>query len=298
MKRIFSFILFYLALIPLSLLPFWLIYRFSDLLYFLLYKIFGYRKKIVRKNLNNSFPQKNEKEIIEIESNFYRHFCDIIVESIKLFSITEKQLAARCKYDDKTLVNDLFKKNRSIIFCGGHYNNWEMWGTIIQKYIPYHAIGIYAPLNNDFFNQKFIESRSKFGLELLSMKKVKEGFENNTKKLTATIFATDQSPTHSKKVHLTMFLNQKTAVFTGTEYYAKAYNYPVVFGYITKIKRGYYEFKTELICENPETTKNGEITELHTRILEKQINENPQYWLWTHNRWKRKIINNETLYSA
>ena len=277
-------------------MPFGVLYMFSDFLYLLLYKILGYRKKIVRKNLKNSFPQKNEKEISEIENSFYRHFCDLIVESIKLFSITEKQLAARCKFDDKTLVNDLFNKNKSIIFCGGHFNNWEMLGTIIQKHIPFHTIGIYAPLNNAFFNQKFIESRSKYGLELLSMKKVKEGFENNTNKITATIFATDQSPTHSKKVHWTNFLNQKTAIFTGTEYYAKTYNYPVIFGYIIKIKRGYYEFKTELISKNPETTKKGEITELHTRILEKQINENPQYWLWTHNRWKRKINDKDKLF--
>lgn len=269
-------------------LPYSVLYLFSDLLYFLLYKIFNYRQKVVRKNLKNSFPLYSKTQIAEIEKKFYSHFCDIIVESIKLFTISEKQLSARILFADRELINDLYKKNKSIIFCGGHYNNWEMLGAIIQKYIPHTAIGIYAPLENSFFNKKFIKSRTKFGLKLLSMKKVKEGFEENKTLLTATFFATDQSPTYSKNVYWTQFLNQETAVYTGTEYFAKTYNFPVVFGYITKTKRGFYDFKAELICENPKSTKVGEITELHTRILEKQILNEPQYWLWTHKRWKRK----------
>ncbi|MCC6720806.1 MAG: lysophospholipid acyltransferase family protein [Bacteroidia bacterium] len=294
--NILNFLLYYLLIIPLSILPFKVLYLLSDFIYFLLYKVFGYRKKVVRKNLQNSFPHKTQKELIKIESEFYHHFCDIIIESIKLFTISEKQLMARVKYENRELINSFFDKKQSVIFCGGHYNNWEMLGAIIQKYIPHTAIGIYAPLNNKYFNSKFIESRTKFGLKLLAMKKVKEGFEINKNKISATFFASDQSPTYSKNIHWTIFLQQKTAVFTGAEHYAKSYNYPVIYGYINKINRGYYEFKTEIICVNPAELKKGEITEIHTRLLEKQINENPSYWLWTHNRWKRKMTESEKLW--
>lgn len=294
--KVFSFLIYYFFLIPLSLLPYRALYLLSDFIYFVLYVIFKYRRTIVRKNITNSFPEYSESRITEIEKKFYSHFCDIIVESIKLFTISEKQLSKRLIYKNREEIEEFYRKNKSVVLCGGHYNNWEMFGTIIQQYIQHKVIGIYAPLNNSFFNSKFIESRSKFGLSLLSMKKVKEGFEENKKLITATVFATDQSPTYSKNVHWTMFLNQPTAVFTGAEFYAKAYNYPVIFGYITKVKRGYYELSSELICENPNSTKDGEITELHTRMLEKQILENPQFWLWTHNRWKRKITEKDILY--
>ncbi len=291
-----SRLLYYLVIKPLSLLPFWLLYRLSDGLYIILYRCLQYRKGVVRTNLENSFPHKTSKEIGQIEKAFYRHFCDLIVESIRLFSISESELKRRNKVLNPEALNQLYDEGRSVILVGGHFNNWETGAAILSSYVKHHIVGIYAPLSNPFFNAKILKSRERFGMEMLSKKSVKEGFESNKSILTATIFATDQSPTHSKNVHWTTFLNQPSAVLIGAERFAKYYDYPLVFVYIKKVKRGYYELEGKLLDKNPNKTKEGELTELHTRWLENQIIETPQFWLWTHKRWKRKMKAGESVY--
>lgn len=291
-----SRLLFYGILKPLSFLPFTALYVLSDVLYLILYKLAGYRQKIVRGNLVRSFPDQSEKEIKTTERLFYRHFCDLIVESIKLFSISENELNKRAKIINPEVLNTLYDEGRSVILAGGHYNNWEMGGTILGTQVKHHLVGIYAPMSNAFFNDKFLQSRGRFGLEMLSKKKVKEGFEANKNKLTATLFATDQSPTHSKTVHWTTFLNQPTAVLVGTERFAIEYNFPVVYVFVRKQKRGYYEMEARVIEAHPGETKEGEITEKHTRILEAEILAHPQYWLWTHKRWKRVFKDGDRMY--
>lgn len=291
-----SRLLYYLVIKPLSLLPFWLLYRLSDGLYIILYRCLQYRKGVVRTNLENSFPHKTSKEIGQIEKAFYRHFCDLIVESIRLFSISESELKRRNKVLNPEALNQLYDEGRSVILVGGHFNNWETGAAILSSYVKHHIVGIYAPLSNPFFNAKILKSRERFGMEMLSKKSVKEGFESNKSILTATIFATDQSPTHSKNVHWTTFLNQPSAVLIGAERFAKDYDYPLVFVYIKKVKRGYYELEGKLLDKNPNKTKEGELTEFHTRWLENQIIETPQFWLWTHKRWKRKMKAGESVY--
>ncbi|MFM9944987.1 MAG: lysophospholipid acyltransferase family protein, partial [Bacteroidia bacterium] len=247
-------------------------------------------------NLENSFPDKSKQEILKIEREFYSHFFDLIVESIRLFSIGEKELTERNKMLNPEVMNALFDEGKSVILTGGHFNNWETGAAILGAQLKHLVIGIYAPLSNPFFNSKILKSRERFGMEMLSKKIVKAGFEKNKDQLTATIFATDQSPTHSKSVHWTTFLNQPTAVLLGSEIYAKEYNYPVVFIYVTKVKRGYYEIEAKVLEKNPAETKDGELTEKHTRWLEAQIRETPQYWLWTHKRWKRKLKEGDEFY--
>ena len=291
-----SRLLYYLVIKPLSILPFWFLYGLSDVLYFLLYRCLSYRKAVVRTNLENSFPHKTSKEIGQIEKAFYKHFCDLIVESIRLFSISESELKRRNKVLNPEALNQLYDEGRSVILVGGHFNNWETGAAILSSYVKHHIVGIYAPLSNPFFNAKILKSRERFGMEMLSKKSVKEGFESNKSILTATIFATDQSPTHSKNVHWTTFLNQPSAVLIGAERFAKDYDYPLVFVYIKKVKRGYYELEGKLLDKNPNKTKEGELTEFHTRWLENQIIETPQFWLWTHKRWKRKMKAGESVY--
>ncbi len=291
-----SRLLYYLVIKPLSILPFWFLYGLSDVLYFVLYRCLNYRKLVVRTNLENSFPHKTTQEIGQIEKAFYSHFCDLIVESIRLFSISEKELKSRNILLNPELLDSLYSQNKSIILLGGHFNNWESGAAILSSLVKHHIIGIYAPLSNLFFNRKILKSRERFGMEMLSKKSVKEGFENHKHNLTATIFATDQSPTHSKYVHWTSFLNQSTAVLKGAERFAKDYDYPLVFVYIKKVKRGYYEIECQLLDDQPCKTKEGYLTETHTRWLENQIVETPQFWLWTHKRWKRKMKEGETFY--
>lgn len=293
-----SKILYYLFLKPISFIPLRGLYIISDFMYMVLYVLLKYRQKVVRTNLLNSLPEKDIKDILKIEKAFYRHFCDLIVESVRMFSISEKELKERSKMVNPEVMDGLYDKNKSIILTGGHYNNWEIGAAILSRQVKHHIIGIYAPLSNAFFNDKILKSRSRFGMEMLSKKRVKEGFEQHKGELTATIFATDQSPTYSKMVHWTTFLNQPTAVALGAELFAAEYKLPVVFVYVTKQKRGYYQMEARLLCEDASKMKAGEITELHTRWLEDQIRQTPQFWLWTHKRWKRRIKEEESLYKA
>ena len=293
-----SRLLYYVILKPLSWLPLKFLYVLSDFFYLVLYKGFKYRQKVVRNNLVNSFPGKSIEEIIKIEQKFYSHFCDLIVESIRLFSISEKELGQRCKILNPEILDQFYDRGKSLIIVAGHYNNWEMTAAIMGTQVKHQMIGIYTPMSNKFFDRKFLKSRERFGLKMVANKLVKEGFEDNKERLTATLFATDQSPTHSKRVHWTSFLNQFTAVFLGAERFAREYDFPVLYGHVNKIRRGYYETEVIVLENDPIQTPEGEITEMHTSRLEKQIKGTPQYWLWTHKRWKRKMKESDKLYQV
>jgi KDO2-lipid IV(A) lauroyltransferase len=282
-----SAILYYLIIKPLSLLPFRVLYWLSDFLYLILYKVFGYRTSVVNANLTNSFPEKSPEEIKEIQDKFYHHLCDLIVESVKLFSISEKEILKRIKFVNPEVTNAYFDKGQNLMIVGGHSGNWEY--TIAGNLVVSHQIvALYSPLSNKFFEKKMKESRSRFGTSLLSTKDAKAFFKAGPETLSMMIFGSDQSPSSSTKAYWTRFLNQDTAVSYGLEKYAKQYKYPVFYAGIRKIKRGCYEFSFELIEENPASTTYGEITEKHVRILENQILAQPEYWLWTHKRWKRE----------
>lgn len=285
---IVNLLLYYLIILPVALLPFPVLYCFSDFLYIVFYKIFGYRKKVVFSNLRNSFPGKSEAEIKVIAGLFYHHLCDVIVESFKSFTISSKEINERMILENPELLNSYFENKQSIILFGGHYNNWEWIATAIDGQIKHKSIAIYKQLANKFFDRKMRSSRQRFGLLMISTKKVKETFELMKDELTATIFGGDQSPGKVDNSYWMQFLNQDTAVLYGTEKYAKEYNYPVLFGTIKKVKRGYYTFRFAVIENNPATSPFGKITEKGTQMLEEEIIKAPQYWLWTHRRWKHK----------
>lgn len=278
---------FYVLIMPISRLPFSVLYVLSDFFYLLFYKCFRYRVKVVNRNLRNSFPDKSPKEITQLRRQYYHHFTDLIVESLKIFSITEEEAMKRFKVNNAEILDQYVEKGRSVLLVGGHYNNWEMLAAGIPGYIQHEAVAIYHRLGNKFLDSKFLSSRSKFGLKMISRQEVKEYFANDDK-LTCTIFGADQSPSIAKKVYWMDFLNQDTPVMFGVEKFAKEKNSPVIFGGITKVKRGHYEFDMEVLFDDPSQCEYGEITKGHTLRLEKQILEAPQYWLWTHKRWKRK----------
>lgn len=285
---IFTYLLYYLVILPVSVLPFPILYFISDVLYVFIYKIFGYRKKVVITNLRNSFPDKTEAEINEIARLFYHHFCDVVVESLKSFTISEKQIMKRMVLENPELLNSYYDQGRSIILAGGHYNNWEWIAIAIDQQIKHKSIAIYKTLANKFFDQKMRNTRGRFGLMMISTKKVKAIFDTNKDQLTATIFGNDQSPGRSENNYWMNFLNQDTAVLFGTEKYAREYNLPVLFGTIKKVKRGYYRFNFTVVENDPVHAPYGSITEKTTLLLEKEIINLPQYWLWTHRRWKHK----------
>ena len=271
---------------PISLLPFRVLYILSDGLFLLFYYIVGYRKKVVMKNIKNSFPEKTTLEQNEICRGFYKHFCDLIVESLKIFTVSNKEVNKRMVFKNPEFIQRYFENKQSIIMAGGHLNNWELFAVAIDEAIGHQAIGIYQPLTNQFFDKKMRDTRSKYGLRMISTKSVKKVLDEEKDKITAMIFASDQSPSNPNNCYWTKFLNQDTGVLFGVEKYAKEYNYPVVYGRINKEKRGYYSYEFFEVCDNPSKTSYGEITEKFTSMLEKDIIESPAFWLWSHKRWK------------
>ena len=252
-----------------------------------MYRVISYRKVVVLTNLKNAFPNKSKQELNKIMSDFYRHLCDVILESLKGFTISEKQLRKRLIIKNPEFSNYFADKGKSIIFVGGHYNNWEICAQAFAMYSNHECIGIYKPLSNQFINDKIYNSRTKYGMDLVSMKQTKKSFEKCSKPK-AIVFGSDQNPSNPKRAHWVQFLNQDTAVLFGVEKYSKEYDWPVVFVSISKAKRGYYEVEYSLITDKPTEQPHGKITEDFTKRLEQDIINQPQYWLWSHKRWKHK----------
>ena len=185
-------------------------------------------------------------------------------------------------------IEEYYRNGRSIIMAGGHFNNWELFAVAIDSAIPHNTIAIYQPLTNKFFDEKMRSTRGKYGLRMISTKIVKRVFDEERANISAFIFGSDQSPSNPNNCYWMKFLNQDTGVLFGVEKYAKEYNYPVVYGRINKVRRGYYTFEFSKVTDTPAECQHGEITETFTKMLEKDIVQFPQYWLWSHRRWKHK----------
>jgi KDO2-lipid IV(A) lauroyltransferase len=249
--------------------------------------VVGYRKDVVTGNLKRSFPEKSEEEIKVIRSRFYLHLCDLMMESIKSFSISRKEALRRVKNLNPELLDEYYDKGQDIILVSGHYGNWELYATAGAAQMKHKLVGIYKRLSNEFFDNKVQRSRGRFGCELVSSKEVNDAFTAYLEPI-AVAFLMDQAPVSSTRAWWMDFLNQDTAVLFGTERYAKKYNTPVIYGSIRKVRRGYYETHFELVTDQPQSHEKGEITEKMTRLLERDIRQQPEYWLWTHKRWKRR----------
>jgi len=284
-----SRIAFYVFVMPLSYLPLAVLYLFSNFLSFIFIYIFPYRKKVIEQNIRNSFPQYTDNEVNTLIKKFYRHFTDTLVEGIKNLSISEKQLRKRLIVKNPELMEQLYSQKRNVILVSGHYNNWE-WLISAQNFLFKHqAFGIGMPLSNKFWNDKVTQRRERFGMKVVSSSNYKVKFQTFKKKPYAVLTLGDQSPAHSTKSYWMNFLNQQTAVLFGTEFMANEFDFAVVFFIVRKIRRGYYKLELKLLTEEPKSLKWGEITEIHTTLLEHEIIQNPAYWLWSHKRWKREI---------
>ena len=285
-----SAILYYLTLpfiYLLSVLPFPLLYGLSNIVYYLLYYVLGYRKKVVLQNLRNSFPEKSEKEIQIISHRFYRYFCDLFLETFKTLSISRKTMLKHCRLEESAqqLFDQLAAEHQSIMVVMGHLGNWEWAGNTFSICCQHQLYVIYHPLSNKYFNELIIKMRTRFGTKLIPMKDTLREMLNNRKVLSATAFIADQSP-QPDRAYWMNFLNQDTPVFLGIEKIALKIRYPVVYVSIKRVKRGYYQLRAERIELPSVEARPGEITELHTRKLEADIRNQPETWLWTHRRWK------------
>ena len=285
-----GYYLFRLLVFLFSLVPFWVLYLYSDILYFFFYHMFGYRKNVVFTNLRNSFPEKSEAEINKIAKGFYKNLSDITFESIKGFSMSKKTLKKRYPVINLELLDDYFQKGQSVIGLAAHYANWE-WGVISFGFqFTHKSIGLYKPMSNKYIDNYVKKARAAWGMNLVSIKDTHKTFEKKHEKPAMFFMVSDQSPSNIKKAKWVQFLNQDTACLHGAEAYAKKYNLPLVFGDIQRIKRGYYQMEMSVFEDHPTETKEGEITEHYMRKLEEIINKKPENWLWSHKRWKHKKI--------
>ncbi len=286
-------ILIYYITIPfiylLSLLPFPVLYLFSDFLYVILYRVLGYRKKVVLSNLRNSFPNKTEKEIQLICKQYYHYLCDLFLETFKTLTISKTNMLKHCYFNPASLdiLNKLASENKNIILVLGHLGNWEWAGNTFSLLCKHQLYVIYHPISNVHFDKLMYKMRTRFGTKLIQMKQAYKDMLQNKHTLNTTAFIADQTPS-AQNAYWTQFLNQETPVFKGTEVIAKKLNYTVVYAFVKKVKRGYYEIFVDVLCANPNETKEGEISEMHTRKLEEDIIKQPQNWLWSHKRWKHK----------
>ncbi|MFM7217066.1 MAG: lysophospholipid acyltransferase family protein [Bacteroidota bacterium] len=286
--KFLSPLLYYLIIFPVSLLPFPLLYGLSDLLFIIFYHLVPYRKKLVLENLRRSFPEKTESELKKIRREFYRHFGDLIVESIKTFTASRKAIVARVELVNADLVESFYEKGKSVILVTGHYANWE-WPALTLPFVSSHtATGIYKKLTDPFFDRLLQKSRSRFGLNLMSTREVQGFFKDHTDELCTYGFINDQSPSDPRRGHWMTFLNQDTCVLMGVETYARKYDLPVVYVDIRKASRGKYRLTYRLVTDAPLSTAEYRITEDCARINESIIREAPAYWLWTHRRWKHR----------
>jgi len=275
-----------------SLLPFPLLYLLSDLGYLVIYKLIRYRTRVVRVNLENAFPEKSPTEIKKIEIEFYRYFCDLILETLKTLTIKPKDLEKHVKFADTTIFENLYKQRQSVIIVMGHLGNWELCGARFSLY-PYHQLFIiYHRLSNKYLDRLVHSMRTRLGNKLYAMKDAYRGMILNRAEITATAFIADQTPL-PKGAYWTTFLNQDTPIFAGTAKIARKLNYPIIYVSIKRPKRGFYEISSELLIQTPRAVKENEISERHIRRLERDIRENPHIWLWTHRRWKHKKSNQE-----
>lgn len=281
-----------------SVLPFRVLYLISDGIYGLLYHVVGYRRKVVLENMRRSFPEKSEAELERLCRQFYRYFCDLVLESFKTLTISREAMLRHCRMQPEALelFSTLAEQNKSVIIVMGHKGNWEWAGNTFSLCCRHHLYVIYHPLSNKYFNGLLYRMRTRFGTGLIAMKDTFREMARNRQELTATAFIADQSPSPEKAWWMD-FLHQDTAVFMGTEKIAQKLGFPVVYVSVNRVKRGFYTLGAEMLTQPPYAAAEGDITMAHTRRLEKDIIQEPQTWLWTHRRWKHRRVLNKKIES-
>ena len=284
--KIFSVKFFFLII---GLLPFPLIYLISNFLSFILLRIIKYRVDVVRYNLKSSNLKLTEKDIKKLIKNFYSHFCDIYLEMIKLDRMNKIDVEKRLKVLNPEIANKYLKEDKSVILLVSHYGGYE-WCTALDYFFEYKVAAIYTPLKDKELENLTIKSRARHGMKLISRYNALNDIRDLEKSGSNYMygFMADQSPQIRKINYWTKFLGVEVPAFTGAERMAKELNIPVVFAKMSKLSRGKYEMRLELIAENPNEFKDFEITEKYLRLVEKQIHEKPDYYFWTHNRFKHR----------
>lgn len=273
----------------LSILPFRVLYIISDFIYFVLFYIIGYRKKVVLNNLQLAFPEKPLNELLEIRKKFYQHFIDVFIEMIKTFTVSKEEIYKRYQFTNIEFLDELYKDGKSIILVGPHYANWE-WIMSLDSFTEYKGYAAFTIINNKYFNNKILKSRAQFGTKLLPttavLSEMKINAENNIQGAYGLL--SDQSPQIKKTFYWSHFFGIKVPVHTGAEMLAKRYNMNMVYIDTVKVKRGYYKTTFSLISNNSKNLSKYQLTDQFLQKVEDRVRVQPEYYLWTHKRFKHK----------
>ncbi|MCQ2974449.1 MAG: lysophospholipid acyltransferase family protein [Bacteroidales bacterium] len=291
MKKVFQYIgylyfRFFIFLVRIT--PFKLLYFFSDILSFLIFKVARYRTKVVDKNLKMCFPNKSENELKQIKSKFYQHFTDILLESFKGYTLPVEKLAKRYEFVDKSVLENYHKQGKSVVIAFSHYGNWE-WATQTVLYEHSHKMAaLYKPMRNIYINNYIKKCREARGTYLCPIEKTKYMFNMRNNQCMGFVMLGDQNPSNSRKGFWVNFLGIDTCVLHGIEMYSKMFNLPIVYFESRKVARGYYKQYLSELIDDPSKCQPGEISEKYMKKVEETLINAPEYWLWSHKRWKKQ----------
>lgn len=283
-----SYLVYYVFIYPLSFLPLRWLYVISDALSMILKRVLKYRSKVIKENLNLAFPDRDENYKNNLMNRFYDHLSDLVVESVKSFSISNKQIRKRYAVKGVECTFKDLEKNRNIIVVSAHYANWEWAALSCPLYFKHKCAVIITPLSDPFMNKKLAQSRGRNGYDLVPKQEVKDYISEDTKTPRAIFFLSDQSPSNPDRAYWTQFMGIETAVQYGVEKYAREYNMPIYYIHVERDKRGYYDVTVEPLIKEPRSLDEGQIIEKVTRHIESKIASDPGQWLWSHRRWKHK----------
>ena len=277
----FRFVVFLFRLLPFSIL-----FVLANFVSFLLHKVIAYRLKVVKENLNKSFPDLSEDKLEKLIKSFYKHLSDILLEGIKGYSLSEKELRRRFVYKNPELLDEAFQSGKHIMLMPAHYGNWEWAVLSLPLPLKHQVIGVYKPLRARLIEAFVGKRRSRFGLILNPISETRTAMNNPPAMPTAYIMMSDQHPSSRKKAQWIKFLGRDTACLHGADHYARKFNYPVYYMHIARVKRGFYEVEFSPLELNASATQQTEITQKYMSVLEEKILEKPSNWLWSHRRWK------------
>jgi len=281
-------LIFFIVIIFIGLFPFPLLYWFANLIRFFIFRVFSYRKSVVINNLRGTFPNLSSKEIDKLASLFYKNLSDVLLEGIRAFTMTRKQIIKRHRIINPEILEQFHKAGQSVIGVTGHYCNWE-WGSLSASLqTDFTTVAFYKPLNNKYIDRFVRWSRSRFGTTLAPISETSKSFEDFQNKKTIFLMAADQGMPHKfkDKAYWIQFLNRDTAFLHGLEKHARNNNLPVIYTDIQRVKRGYYTIELSVLTSNPIELADGILTEMYARKLESIILKKPENWLWSHRRWK------------
>ncbi len=287
MIHFIAFIFLYPIIVLISILPFRILYFVSDVIFMLLYHVVGYRKKIVMNNLSIAFPEKSNEELKVIMKKFYSHFIDIFMEMIKTFSISNEEILKRFHLTNPEEMEAFMGRNKNVLLMSSHYGNFE-WLFSLNLRVEHNGFAAYKKIKNKYFNDYIVRSRSRFNTTLIPTKELLSELSKNDKKGISSVYGMliDQSPKLHKAYHWTTFFGKEVPVITGTEMLAKKYDYAVMYIETSKIKRGFYETRMEVLTENAREIPDFEISDLFMKKLEAHIRKAPEYYFWSHKRFK------------